>query len=65
MLSIKLEDQIEKPVIVPRLKELLAPCPICGGTTDMDIGNHIVCQSCKQEWTITGKPLLSPAKYMS
>ena len=58
MLSIKLEDQLVKPVTIPRLKELLAPCPICGGTTDMDLGNNIVCQSCKQKWTITGRPVL-------
>jgi hypothetical protein len=58
MLSIKLEDQVEKPVTVPRLKELMAPCPICGGTTDIDLGNNIVCQSCKQVWTITGRPVL-------
>jgi hypothetical protein len=65
MLTIKLEDQVEKPVTVPRLKELLTPCPICGGTTDMDLGNHIVCQSCKQAWTITGKPILNSREYVS
>jgi hypothetical protein len=58
MLSTKLEDQVAKPVDVPRLKELMAPCPICGGTTDMDLGNNIVCHSCEQMWTITGMPVL-------
>lgn len=58
MLSTKLEDQVAKPIDVPRLKELMAPCPICGGTTDMDLGNNIVCHSCEQMWTITGTPVL-------
>jgi hypothetical protein len=42
---------------VPELKELLTPCPICGGTTDIDFKGHIVCYSCKQHWTLVGKPL--------
>ena len=42
---------------VPELKELLSPCPVCGGTTDIDFDGHIVCYSCKQHWTLVGKPI--------
>ena len=42
---------------VPELKELLIPCPICGGTTDIDFDGHIICYSCKQQWTLIGKPI--------
>jgi len=41
---------------VPALKELFAPCPICGGTIDMDNNGIVYCHSCGQMWTIIGKP---------
>ena len=61
MLSIESIERLEKRTgafPVPRLKELLAPCPICGGTTDIELGRTILCHSCKQEWTITGEPIM-------
>lgn len=48
------KPQVDK---VPPLKEMLAPCPICGGTTDINWLGHIACHSCGQEWKLCGEPL--------
>jgi hypothetical protein len=42
---------------VPELAELFIPCPICHGTTDVDVHGTAFCCSCGQRWTIFGKPL--------
>ena len=34
------------------------PCPICGGTTDIDLLGHAYCHSCRQEWTLAGEPIV-------
>ncbi len=60
MREIRIEWQPIKLAEVPRLKELLAPCPICGGTTDIMFPGYVVCFSCQQEWTILGEPITIP-----
>jgi uncharacterized Zn finger protein (UPF0148 family) len=42
---------------IPSLKELFTPCPICGGTINMDSDGIVYCESCKQSWNIFGEPL--------
>lgn len=42
---------------IPGLKELFTPCPICGGTIDVDLRCYIFCHSCRQEWTLIGEPI--------
>jgi len=47
-----------KKTEIPELRDVLVPCPICGGTTDIDLWCHIVCCSCNQKWKITGEPIV-------
>ena len=56
--AVTVESQEVKANAVPKLKELLIPCPICGGTTDIDLPGHVFCHSCQQQWTLGGKPIL-------
>lgn len=46
---------------VPRLKEIFAPCPVCGGTVGMTRDGINFCNACFQAWTTTGKPLTMTA----
>ncbi len=50
----------ERPVVteVPWMKEVLVPCPLCGGTTDIDFHGQIICHSCQQEWRLNGEPII-------
>jgi hypothetical protein len=57
MKQIKLPFRKPQLSEVPPLKEMLAPCPICGGTTDINWSGHIACHSCGQEWKLSGVPL--------
>jgi len=59
MRVIRVEKLNIKPAIVPNLKEIFTPCPLCGGTTDIDVQGNVLCHSCQQEWTITGKPVFN------
>ena len=43
---------------VLRLKDLFAPCLMCGGTTDIDWQGHVLCHSCQQKWTLAGDPII-------
>jgi len=56
--AVKAENREMVATDVPRLKELLAPCPMCSGTTDIDLLGHVYCHSCRQEWTLLGEPLI-------
>ena len=56
--AVKAESRKVEATNVPRLKELLAPCPICGGTTDIDLQSRVFCYSCQQEWTLTGEAIV-------
>lgn len=56
--AVKVESRAAEATEVPRLKELLTPCPICRGTTDIDLLGHAYCHSCRQEWTLAGTPIV-------
>ena len=56
--AVEVESRAAEATNVPRLKELLSPCPICRGTTDIDLLGHAYCHSCRQEWTLAGKPIV-------
>jgi len=56
--AVKVESRAAEATEVPRLGELLSPCPICGGTTDIDLLGHAYCHSCRQQWTLAGKPIV-------
>ena len=56
--AVKVESRQAEATEVPRLRELLSPCPICRGTTDIDLLGHAYCHSCRQEWTLAGKPIV-------
>lgn len=55
--AVKTESPKVEAVKVPELKELFIPCPVCGGTVDIDLRGHVYCHSCQQEWTLVGKPI--------
>jgi len=56
--EVKTESPKVKAIQVPELKELFTPCPICGGTLDIDLLGHVFCHSCQQEWMLIGKPIV-------
>ncbi len=56
--AVKVENRAAEATNVPRLGELLSPCPICRGTTDIDLLGHAYCHSCRQQWTLAGKPIV-------
>ena len=58
MEAVKVESRQAGATEVPRLGELLSPCPICGGTTDIDLLGRAYCHSCRQEWTLAGEPIV-------
>ena len=55
--AVKTESPKVEAIQVPELKELFTPCPVCGGTVDIDLRGHVYCHSCQQEWTLVGKPI--------
>lgn len=59
MRVIRVEKLNIKTAVVPSLKEIFTPCPLCGGTTDIDVQGNVLCHSCQQEWTIIGKPIVN------
>ena len=58
MEAVKTEVRKVKAKKVPELKELFVPCPICGGTTDIDLYNRVICHSCQQKWTLAGEAII-------
>ncbi len=61
MVTATVESRTVEVMSVPRLTELFIPCPVCGGTTDIDLRGHVFCHSCQQQWTLAGKPILENA----
>ena len=59
MEATKFENIEVKVTDLPRLEELLSPCPLCGGTTDINLLGNVFCHSCQQKWTITGQPIVA------
>ncbi len=47
----------EKPEIIPHLKDLFSPCPICHGTLVMNGQLISHCMSCGQNWNFKGEPV--------
>ena len=56
--AVEVESRAAEATNVPRLGELLSPCPVCRGTTDIDLLGHAYCHSCRQQWTLAGKPIV-------
>jgi len=48
---------------VPRLEVLFGRCPVCSGSTNL-ILDRMVCESCDQEWTVTGRPIEYEVKWV-
>ena len=58
MEAVKTKERKAKTKKVPELKELFVPCPVCGGTTDIDLYSRVVCHSCEQKWTLAGEAII-------
>ncbi len=58
MVQVRTENPKLTTTKVPKLTDLFAPCPICGGTTDIDFHGYTFCHSCQQEWTLTREAMM-------